>query len=271
MALGLIAAIVAIGVFSATVGDGALPATSLPAFGATNGNGSLSTVAELGDINGDGFGDYAVGLPSADVGGSTDAGIVYVFLGHGGALPSTPTAVNLASAAFEISGHNGEMLGYSIAGNDVNDDGLADIAIGAPMAGAPSKVDGGAVYVIFGRANPVDVNTTALSFAGYTNAGTAPPRSAAATTASPGTATSACPWPRCPTSTATATTISWPGRPTQCSTASRRRGRAVRQAAGRAHHAQRPLGRRLSVLLPCRLPGRLPTRTSARPSRASAT
>ena len=42
------------------------------------------------------------------------------------------------------------MLGYSIVGDDVNGDHLNDIAIGAPMAGAPSKSGGGAVYVIFG-------------------------------------------------------------------------------------------------------------------------
>ena len=81
----LAAVAVGLGLFSSSVGSGALPASSLPMFGVTNGDGSLSTVAELGDINGDGFGDYAVGLPSSDVGG-TDSGIVYVFLGQAGAL-----------------------------------------------------------------------------------------------------------------------------------------------------------------------------------------
>ena len=161
--LALTVAIVSFGVLSSSIGSGALPADSLPKFGVTTGDGSLSTIAELGDVNGDGFGDYAVGLPSADVGGSADAGIVYVFLGHGGALPATPTAVNLAGAAFTISGHAGEMLGYSIVGDDVNGDHLADIAIGAPMAGAPGKSGGGAVYVVFGRASPTDVTTTSLS------------------------------------------------------------------------------------------------------------
>ena len=89
---------------------------SLPVFGVTAGNGSLSTVAELGDINGDGIGDYAVGLPSADVAGSADAGIVYVFLGTPAPCPPTPTSLNLASASFTISGHAGEMLGYRIVG-----------------------------------------------------------------------------------------------------------------------------------------------------------
>jgi FG-GAP repeat len=167
--VALATAIIAFGVFSSAVGTGALPTASLPPFGATNGEGSLSTVAELGDVNGDGFGDYAVGLPSADVAGSADAGIVYVFLGHAGALPPTPTALNLAAASFRINGHAGEMLGYTVVGNDVNNDNRADVVIGAPMAGPPSKTGGGAVYVIFGTPNPQDVSTTALSFTGYTN------------------------------------------------------------------------------------------------------
>ena len=172
-ALALMTAVAGFILFSSSVGDGALPTASLPAFGVTGGDGSLSTVAQLGDTNGDGYGDYAVGLPSSDIGGP-DAGIVYVFLGRGGALPSTPAALNLANASFRITGHASEMLGYSIAGNDVNDDGLADIAIGAPMANSPSRTASGAVYVVFGRANPADLNTTVLSFPGFTNAPTNP-------------------------------------------------------------------------------------------------
>jgi len=160
--LGLMAAIVSFGVLSSTVGEGALPAGSVPAFGVTNNDWSLSSVAELGDVNGDHIADYAVGLPSADTGGSADAGIVYVFLGHAGALPPTPTALNLSAASFTISGHAGEMLGFSIAGLDMNHDGLNDIAIGAPMAGAPGKSGAGAVYVIFGSHAPGNVATASL-------------------------------------------------------------------------------------------------------------
>lgn len=172
--LALVATVVTATVVMTGVVDGALPTASLPAFGATAGNGSLSTVAELGDLNGDGFGDYAIGMPSADVGASADAGIVYVFLGRAGALPPTPTALDPAAASFQITGRNSEMLGYAVAGNDVNRDGLADIAIGAPMAGAPSKSGGGAVYVVFGSRTPASLSTNALSFAGYTNAPTRP-------------------------------------------------------------------------------------------------
>jgi hypothetical protein len=172
--LALAAAIATAALLSAGVSDGALPTASLPAFGVTAGSGSLSTVAELGDVNGDGIGDYAVGLPSTRIGTSADAGIVYVFLGKAGQLAPAPASLDLSQAAFTISGRVSEMLGYKVVGNDVNGDGLADIVIGAPMAGAPSKSGGGAVYVVFGSTHPASISTTTLSFAGYTNATTNP-------------------------------------------------------------------------------------------------
>ena len=68
LSLALASAVVAFGIFSSSVGVGALPTSSLPIFGVTNGAGSRATVAELGDVNGDGIGDYAVGLPNANGG-----------------------------------------------------------------------------------------------------------------------------------------------------------------------------------------------------------
>ena len=102
--LGLVGAIIAFGVFSSSVGIGALPVSTLPVFGVTNGDGSRMTVAELGDINGDHVNDYAIGMPSAGVGGAADSGIVYVFLGHTGTFPPDPATVDLASASFRIVG-----------------------------------------------------------------------------------------------------------------------------------------------------------------------
>ena len=170
VALALTLAVVSVGVFSSSVGIGALPTSTLPIYGVTNGDGSRATVAELGDTNGDGIGDYAVGLPNAN-GGS---GVVYVFLGHPGALSPAPAAVDLGAASFTITGHGGELLGYAVAGDDVNGDGLSDIAIGAPAAGAPSKADGGAVYVAFGSRQPQSLASTQLYPAGYTNNAGAP-------------------------------------------------------------------------------------------------
>jgi hypothetical protein len=171
--LALMALIVGAGVFSSSVGIGALPTSTLPVYGGTSGDGSRATVAMLGDINGDHFNDYAVGMPYADANGP-DSGIVYVFLGRPGAATPTATSLNLAAASFRIIGHGGELLGFAIAGGDLNGDGLADIAIGAPMAGPPAKSNGGAVYIVYGQTHPADLNTTTLSTAGYTNDATNP-------------------------------------------------------------------------------------------------
>jgi hypothetical protein len=171
--LALAAAVVGFGLFSSSVGTGALPASSLPVYGVTTTDASRTTVAELGDVNGDHLNDYAVGMPYADANG-TDSGIVYVFLGRAGALPPTPTALNLGAASFRITGHGGELLGFAVSGGDLNGDGRPDVAIGAPMAAGPGKVGAGAVYVVFGTPNPQNVSTTALSTPGYTNDPTNP-------------------------------------------------------------------------------------------------
>ena len=208
------------------------------AFGVTNGDGSLSTVAQLGDVNGDGFGDYAVGLPSADVGGSADAGIIYVFLGHAGALPPTPTALNLASASFRINGHAGEMLGYN-GGRQRRQQRRPGRHRDRRTHGRRPRPGAAAAPFTSSSARPTrrtSIRPSSRSQA-YTKRrhqpGDALAPSAAATTASSRTRTPACRWRRCPTSTATATTTSRSARPTPrstaraaaawpCSTASRR-------------------------------------------------
>jgi FG-GAP repeat len=166
--LGLAAAIVGFGVFSSSVGIGALPTTSLPIYGDTTTNASRTTVAVLGDVNGDGLQDYAVGMPYADAGGA-DSGVVYVFLGRAGALAPTPTALNVATASFTITGHGGELLGFSVTGGDFNGDGRDDIGIGAPMGNGPNRVGAGVVYTVFGTRTPRNVSTTELNYTGYTN------------------------------------------------------------------------------------------------------
>jgi hypothetical protein len=166
--LGLAAAAVAFGVFSSSIGIGALPTSSLPIYGDTTTNASRTTVAMLGDVNGDQFQDYAVGMPYADDGG-TDSGIVYVFLGRTGALAPAPSAVNVGAASFTITGHGGELLGFSVTGGDFNGDGRSDIGIGAPMGAGPNRVGAGVVYTVFGTRAPRNVSTTELNYTGYTN------------------------------------------------------------------------------------------------------
>ena len=105
--------------------------------GGTGGDLFGASVADLGDVNHDGFGDLAV----AATGHTLGAGRVYVYLG--GATPP-------ATAALEIAGTGpGDLFGSAISGiGDVNLDGYADFVVGAPGADASR----GAVSVFHGGA-----------------------------------------------------------------------------------------------------------------------
>ena len=159
-------AVVSFGVFSSSVGIGALPTSTLPVYGVTNGDGSRATVAELGDVNGDGIGDYAVGPRRTRTPARAWSTCSSGMRAHSRRrrprwTSARPRSRSPATAA--------RCSGIAIAGDDVNGDGLNDIAIGAPAAGAPSKADGGAVYVAFGSPHPQSLASTQLYPTGYTN------------------------------------------------------------------------------------------------------
>ena len=108
-----------------------------------DGSGGFGTsVAFVGDFNGDGRGDFAVGAPTDGASGSA-----YIMLGS--AAPSAG-AFALASSANVIKLSGGAAgTGIDVAGpGDLNGDGRADVAIGAANDGSNAN---GAVYVVYGR------------------------------------------------------------------------------------------------------------------------
>lgn len=110
--------------------------------------------ARVGDVNGDGFSDFALGLPDAPPrpapGARGGAGRVLLVFG-GQRLRAGPPLVDLDGLTpprgIEIDGPAPEgEFGSSIAAlGDVDGDGVDDFGIGAPGLGA-----GGALFVIFG-------------------------------------------------------------------------------------------------------------------------
>lgn len=115
-------------------------------------------VAGIGDINRDGFNDYAIGVPrfgtvyQQSSKGTTGNGRVYIFLGDGKKVPSTS---ELKSSAVYLTGELQEdELGASIVGlGDINGDGSADFAVGARYNRdifTPNEAMTGAVYVVYG-------------------------------------------------------------------------------------------------------------------------
>jgi glycosylphosphatidylinositol phospholipase D len=106
----------------------------------------------IGDINGDGFGDVAIGSRSAFPNGLSSAGEVFVVYGHGGAFAPELQVGNLnGSNGFAIEpAHSGEFAGSSLAFvDDFNGDGAPDLAIGAPAT--PGGPQFGTAFVVFGK------------------------------------------------------------------------------------------------------------------------
>ena len=100
------------------------------------------------DINHDGIDDVVIGAPFSDSG----AGTTYVVFGSDSGLPSPLDLSSLdGSNGFVINGiAAGDSLGSRVGrAGDINDDGIDDLVIGAPLAGEEGA-NAGAAYVAFG-------------------------------------------------------------------------------------------------------------------------
>jgi hypothetical protein len=93
--------------------------------GALEGEDLGASLALLGDLDGDGVGDFALGAPSA----SEDAGRVYLL---SGALLAERRFVALPEGAL-LAGEAGARFGATVTGpGDLDGDGIGDLVVGAP-------------------------------------------------------------------------------------------------------------------------------------------
>ncbi|MEN8164629.1 MAG: hypothetical protein ABFS37_10915, partial [Acidobacteriota bacterium] len=117
----------------------------------------------VGDFNGDGVFDLAIGVPEEDWQGPVDAGIIQIFYGVSG------TGLSLAggqlwhqdSAGVNGALESGDMFGFSLAAGDFNGDGYDDLAIGVPLEDA-GATNSGAVNILYGTSGGISATDDQL-------------------------------------------------------------------------------------------------------------
>ncbi|MBX3278735.1 MAG: FG-GAP repeat protein [Acidobacteria bacterium] len=105
----------------------------------------------IGDFNGDGRMDLAVGAPRLDDLGRTAVGAVYIIFGP---LPLGTREASAIARTVVLGANAGDRVGASLSAADLNGDGKVDLVIGAPgvdvVGDAGTLADAGAVYTFFG-------------------------------------------------------------------------------------------------------------------------
>jgi hypothetical protein len=127
--------------------------------GGTDQAGSnFGLVLAVGDFNGDGHADLAIGVPNQTVNGVANAGAVYVVYGSAGGLTVAGnqywTQESLNNGSVSVSGDN---FGASLAVGDFNGSGADDLVIGVPGKAVGANAGAGALDAIYG--SPVGLTT----------------------------------------------------------------------------------------------------------------
>lgn len=117
------------------------------------------------DFNGDGIDDLLVSSPGVNPEGRENAGRTYVVFGRDSEFPDELDLANLNGFnGFDINGIVADdASGVSVsAAGDVNNDGIADIGIGAPFADG-SNENAGQSYIVYGSETVVSEGSFSLN------------------------------------------------------------------------------------------------------------
>jgi hypothetical protein len=130
----------------------------------------------VGDFDGDGRDDLAVGASYEDVGLRINAGAVNVIYGSAAGLTAIGNQLwHQDSPGVADAAESGDHFGWSLTAGDFNGDGRADLAVGAPFedlsAGGRGLTDCGVVHLIYGSAGRLRATGSQLWAQGNTGGG----------------------------------------------------------------------------------------------------
>lgn len=114
-------------------------------------SGFGKSIAVIGDLTGDDFGEIVIGAPNAVINGNRDTGSIYIVKGGAGKrtvnvdTPSPDLIVRIDGAALF------DRFGFSLAAvGNIDGDQRTDFAVGAPMSDANAFALAGKVYLFKG-------------------------------------------------------------------------------------------------------------------------
>jgi hypothetical protein len=147
-----------------TVGTAKKVAFKTGGFGGNLENGYQfgSAVAGIGDLNGDGVRDIAVGSRGDDDGG-TDRGAVWILFMNADGTVRSAGKISQSSGKLGDGLTDGDAFGSALANaGDLNGDGVVDLAVGAEMDDDGGSLRG-AVWVLFMQSNGEVISKSKLS------------------------------------------------------------------------------------------------------------
>jgi hypothetical protein len=122
-------------------------------------------LASLGDWNGDGIDDFAIGATGDEVGGA-GSGSIYVIPGSGAAPSGSSTSV-VTAGTLSISGNAAWYIGANIDGiGDFDGDGNDDLGVGVIQANANGNLSGAAFVIGGGQTGAIDIDDADLRLNG---------------------------------------------------------------------------------------------------------
>jgi len=149
--------------------DGTVNTAHKIAFGTGGFSGNLengyhfgSAVADIGDLNGDGVRDIAVGSSGDDDGG-TDRGAVWILFMQTDGTVRSAAKISQSSGKLGDGLADGDAFGSAVANaGDLNGDGATDLAVGAEGDDDGGSLRG-AVWVLFMQSNGEVISKSKLS------------------------------------------------------------------------------------------------------------
>ncbi len=131
----------------------------------------------VGDVNGDGIADLAVGVPGESVGTVEGAGAINVLFGTSGGLTGAGQLFHQGSTGVGSDPEEGDGFGFALDTGDFDGSGQADLAVGAPGESVGSLIAAGAVNVLYGGATGLTGSGSQLFHQGSTGVGSDPEES----------------------------------------------------------------------------------------------